>query len=49
MAGLFEQGEARARADVERLRGSRGDDALEVATASDVLVRALVLNGRAAH
>jgi CHAT domain-containing protein/Tfp pilus assembly protein PilF len=49
VAGLFEQGEARARADVDSLRASHGDDTLEVAAASDVLVRALVLNGRAAH
>ena len=48
-AGLFEQGEARARADVDALRASYGDDSLEVATASDILVRALVLNGRAAR
>ena len=33
--------------DVDQLRASLGDDALEVATASDVLVRALILNGRA--
>ena len=49
VAGLFDQGEARARADVDTLRASQGDNTLEVATASDVLVRALVLNGRAAH
>ena len=48
-AGLFGQGEARARADVDALRASYGDDSQEVATASDVLVRALVLNGRAAR
>ena len=49
VAGLFDQGEARARADVDTLRASPGDNTLEMATASDVLVRALVLNGRAAH
>jgi CHAT domain-containing protein/tetratricopeptide (TPR) repeat protein len=49
VAGLFEQGEARARAAVDSLRASHGDNTLEVAAASDVLVRALVLNGRAAH
>ena len=49
VAGLFDQGEARARADVDTLRASQGDNTREVATASDVLVRALVLNGRAAH
>ena len=38
-----------ARADVDALRASHGDDSLEVATASDILVRALVLNGRAAR
>ena len=48
-AGLFEQGEARARTDVDALRASYGDDSLEVANASDTLVRALVLNGRAAR
>jgi CHAT domain-containing protein/tetratricopeptide (TPR) repeat protein len=48
-AGLFEQGEARARMDVDALRASYGDDSLQVATASDILVRALFLNGRAAR
>jgi CHAT domain-containing protein/tetratricopeptide (TPR) repeat protein len=45
-AGLYDQAEVAARAAVEILRASDGDDALQVAIASDVLVRALVLNGR---
>jgi CHAT domain-containing protein/tetratricopeptide (TPR) repeat protein len=49
VAGQFDQAEARARADVDTLRASQGDDTLEVATALDGLVRALVLNGRAAQ
>ncbi len=49
VAGLFDQGEAKARADVDTLRAAHADNTREVATASDVLVRALVLNGRAAH
>jgi CHAT domain-containing protein/tetratricopeptide (TPR) repeat protein len=48
-AGLYEQAEAAARDDVDKLRASQGDDALPVATASDVLVRALILNGRGTH
>src|SRR5207244_2122503 len=46
---LYEQAEAAARNDVDTLRASHGDDALQVATASDVLVRALILNGRGTH
>jgi CHAT domain-containing protein/tetratricopeptide (TPR) repeat protein len=44
--GLYERAEARARAHVNRLRTWHGDDSLQVATALDVLVKALVLNGR---
>ena len=49
VAGLYEQAEVTARAEVDRLRASQGDDTLEVAAASDVLVRALILNGRGTH
>ena len=45
-AGLYEQAETAARNRVDRLRGSLGDEAPEVAAASDDLVRALILNGR---
>jgi CHAT domain-containing protein/tetratricopeptide (TPR) repeat protein len=48
-AGLYEEAEAAARNEVDKLRALHGDDALEVATASDVLVRALLLNGRGTH
>ena len=48
-AGLFERAEAAARVAVENSRVSSADENLELATASDVLVRALVLNGRAAN
>jgi hypothetical protein len=47
-AGLYEQAEVTARKNVDALRAALGDDDLQVASASDVLVRALVLNGRAA-
>ena len=47
--GCLTKARREARADVDTLRASQGDNTLEVATASDVLVRALVLNGRAAH
>ena len=46
-SGGYEQAERAARRDVEKLRASHGDDAPEVTTVSDVLVRALILNGRA--
>jgi len=46
-AGLYEQAESAARNEVATLRSSHGDDSLEVATASDLLVRALISNGRA--
>src|SRR4030095_4752581 len=48
-AGLFEQAEVSAGNEVERLRAWHGDDALPVAAATDVLLRALILNGRGAH
>ena len=49
-AGLYERGEAAARADVDRLGGSGGNiRTLELANAADVLVRALILNGRGAQ
>jgi len=46
-AGLYEQAETVARNDVDRLRALQGVNPLEVATASDVLVSALISNGRA--
>jgi CHAT domain-containing protein/tetratricopeptide (TPR) repeat protein len=46
-AGLYERAEVTARAAVDSLRASNGDNALQVAVASDVLVGALILNGRA--
>jgi CHAT domain-containing protein/tetratricopeptide (TPR) repeat protein len=47
-AGLYEQAEVTARYHVDALRAAHGEDDLQVAGASDVLVCALVLNGRAA-
>ena len=47
-AGLYEQAEVTARYHVDALRAAHGEDDLQVASASDVLVRALVLNGRSA-
>ncbi len=47
--GLYDRAEAAARAEVDNLRVSLGDSSPELAAASDVLVRALILNGRAAH
>jgi CHAT domain-containing protein/tetratricopeptide (TPR) repeat protein len=47
--GLYEQAEAEARTEVDTLRARYGDDAPRVAHASDVLVRALILNGRGTH
>jgi CHAT domain-containing protein/tetratricopeptide (TPR) repeat protein len=48
VAGQYELAEVEARAAVEAQRVAHGDRALEVATASDLLVRVLVLNGRGA-
>ncbi len=48
-AGLYEQAEVAARSQLATLSASHESDALEVATALDVLVRALILNGRAAQ
>lgn len=48
-AGLYDQAESAARNAVAKLRATLGDDTLQVATASDVLVRALILNGRTSH
>jgi CHAT domain-containing protein/tetratricopeptide (TPR) repeat protein len=47
-SGSYELAETAARADVDALSASPGGDSLEWAAAGDVLVRALVLNGRAA-
>ena len=49
VAGQFEQAEAAARAAVNTLRTTGSDDGLPVATASDLLVQALIANGRAAN
>jgi CHAT domain-containing protein/tetratricopeptide (TPR) repeat protein len=46
--GLYEEAESAARAHVSKLHASYGDDALQVASASDELVRALIVNGRGA-
>jgi len=45
--GLYDRAEAVARDDVARLRVADGDESLEVALASDILVRAAILNGHA--
>ena len=49
IAGRYELAEVEARAALEAQRVAYGDEALQVATASDLLVRALVLNGRGAY
>jgi len=46
-AGRYDQAEALARDEVDQLRAQYGEESLQVATASDLLVRALILNGRA--
>jgi CHAT domain-containing protein/tetratricopeptide (TPR) repeat protein len=48
VAGSYEQAEAVARAHVDALRIKYGNHSLEVADASDLLVRVLVLNGKGA-
>lgn len=48
-AGLYERAEAAARSELDTLRAAHGDDSLEVAQASDLLVRARIVNGRAAQ
>ena len=45
-AGAYGRAEVSARADVDALRAAHGAEALEVANASDALVRALILNGK---
>jgi len=45
--GLYDRAEAVARDDVARLRVADGDESIEVALASDHLVRAAILNGHA--
>jgi CHAT domain-containing protein/tetratricopeptide (TPR) repeat protein len=47
-AGRFDEAETVARAGVDAARAAHGDSAVQLASAFDVLVRALVLNGRAA-
>jgi CHAT domain-containing protein/tetratricopeptide (TPR) repeat protein len=49
IAGDFESGETAARARLDSARRSYGDAAPESANATDLLVRALVLNGRGAY
>jgi CHAT domain-containing protein/tetratricopeptide (TPR) repeat protein len=46
--GAYEQAESAARADVSRLQTQYGADSLQVAGASDVLAKALIVNGRGA-
>ncbi len=46
--GLYEEAEVLARARIEALRDVHGKDSLEVSDASDLLVRALLLNGKGA-
>ena len=49
VAGEYELAEAGARANLEVQRVAHGEGAQQVAAASDLLVRALVLNGRGAY
>jgi CHAT domain-containing protein/tetratricopeptide (TPR) repeat protein len=44
--GLYDEAERSARAAFDRLRSATGGESLQVATAADGLVRALILNGR---
>lgn len=46
-AGLYDRAESVASTEIDAMRASRGDDSLELAMASDILVRALILNGHA--
>jgi CHAT domain-containing protein/tetratricopeptide (TPR) repeat protein len=46
--GDYDKAELLARSSVEELRDEQGEESLEVAVATDLLVRALVLNGRGA-
>jgi CHAT domain-containing protein/tetratricopeptide (TPR) repeat protein len=46
-AGLYDRAEAVARSNVDRLRSSQGEASAELTAASDLLVRALIMNGRA--
>jgi CHAT domain-containing protein/tetratricopeptide (TPR) repeat protein len=47
-AGSYQQAESTARTSLEAVRAATHDDPLQVAAASDVLVEALILNGRGA-
>jgi CHAT domain-containing protein/tetratricopeptide (TPR) repeat protein len=47
-SGSYEQAEAGARAQVENIQRIHGDASLEAAIAADVLVQALLLNGKGA-
>jgi CHAT domain-containing protein/tetratricopeptide (TPR) repeat protein len=44
--GLYDRAEVSARTHVNRTRSVYGDDSLQSASAADVLVKALILNGR---
>ena len=44
--GLYEKAEDLARARVDAVATSSGEDSVEAATASDILLRALLLNGK---
>jgi len=46
-SGLYERAESAARSTVERMTRTTGSDSLETAVASDWLVRAMALNGKA--
>lgn len=48
-SGQYDQAESVARAHVERTRAHTGGDVLQVATAADLLIRAMILNGRATN
>ena len=44
--GVYEHAESAARANVRRVQTQYGDDSLQVALASDILVKTLIANGR---
>jgi CHAT domain-containing protein len=46
--GLYEKAEVAARADVDRISATNGPDSQDTAAATDLLVAALLLNGRGA-
>jgi CHAT domain-containing protein/tetratricopeptide (TPR) repeat protein len=48
-AGLYEEAQAAAQNNLDKLTASYGGEALQVTTAADALVSALILNGRGTH